>query len=337
MLDVQTKALLDEIAANPMPPISEMTPAEWRAAFHDFFVANGLPAVDLVDTEDRELPGPHGPIRVRVYRPREGDASAPRGGLVYYHGGGMVSNSIETYDAICQHLCEGSGAIVVSVDYRLAPEHRFPIPVDDAFAAAAWVHENAAALGIDPARLAVGGDSAGGNLTAAVTQLARDNGGPPFAFQLMVYPAVGTRGHSFSLAEFATGYLFEREELDFVYTQYANDPSDVRDPRLSPILASDFGGLPPAFVITAGHDILRDDGEDYVELLRAAGVPVELHRYETTIHAFLNVAGRIDAGCEAVEECARKLREALAGAVVKAGEQQLEAGLVESESSMKEE
>jgi acetyl esterase len=312
VLDAQTQALLDELAANPAPPMWEMTPAQWREAHHAFFMAHNLPDADLVDTEDRELPGPHGPIRIRIYRPREQDAPDLRAGLVYYHGGGMVSNSIETYDALCQRLSERSGAIVVSVDYRLAPEHKFPIPVDDAYAAAAWLHENAAAIGIDPMRLAVGGDSAGGNLTAAVTQLAKERGGPPFAFQLLIYPALGSRGHSFSLAEFAKGYLFERDELDFVYTQYASDPADARDPRLSPILARDLAGLPPAFVVTAGHDILRDDGEDYVELLRTAGVPAELHRYEQTIHAFLNLAGSIDAGREAIDECADKLREALA-------------------------
>jgi acetyl esterase len=312
MLDAQSKALLEEIAANPTPPMRELTPAEWRAGLDLAFATHGLPPADLVDTEDREVPSPGGAIRVRVYRPRTDDASGLRAGLVYMHGGGMVANSIETYDVICQRLCEGSGAIVVSVGYRLAPEHRFPAAVDDAFAATVWVHENAALLGIDPGRLAVGGDSAGGNLAAVVTQLARQQGGPALAFQLLIYPAVGTRGHSFSLADFEKGYLFERDELDFLYSQYASDPADVRDPRMSPILAQDFSGLPPAFIVSAGYDILRDDVEDYAALLASAGVPVELHRYESTIHAFLSLAGSIDVGREAIEECALKLREALA-------------------------
>ncbi len=316
MLDPQTKAVLDKLEANPMPRIWEMTPAETREAFDLFFAENGLPPCDLVDRVDRQIPGPHGSIRVRIYRPRT-TTSGPRAGLVYYHGGGMVANSIDTYDRLVQHLCAGSDCVIVSVDYRLAPEHRFPVPVDDAYAAAAWTYENALGLGIDQDRLAVGGDSAGGYLTAVITQLARDRGGPRFAFQLLIYPAVGTRGYSPSLGEFATGYLFERAELDWILTQYITDPSEARDPRVAPILASDFSGLPPAFLITAGYEIMRDDAEHYGELLRAAGVPVDLHRYESTIHPFLNLAGVIDAGREAIDECALKLREALVAAPVR--------------------
>ncbi|MGH9184656.1 MAG: alpha/beta hydrolase [Acidimicrobiales bacterium] len=311
MLDPQTKAVLDKLEANPMPRMWEMTPQETRAAFDAFFAENGLPPCDLVDRSDRAIPGPHGPIPIRVYRPRT-TASGLRAGLVYFHGGGMVANSIDTYDALVQHLCERSGCVVVSVGYRLSPEHRFPIPVDDAYAAAAWTSQNAVSLGIDPVRLAVGGDSAGGYLTAVVTQLARDRGGPAFAFQLLIYPAVGTRGYSPSLAEFATGYLFERIELDWILTQYLADPNDCHDPRVAPILATDFSDLPPAFLLTAEYEIMRDDAEHYGQLLTAAGVPVELHRYDSTIHPFLNLAGVIDAGRDAIEECADKLRAALA-------------------------
>ena len=310
-MDAQTRAFLDKLEANPAPRLWEMTPAEIREAFDRVFADNGLPPCDLVDRSDREIPGPHGPIRVRVYRPRT-MISGLRGGLVYFHGGGMVANSIDTYDRLVQHLCAGSDCVVVSVDYRLAPEHRFPVPVDDAYAAVGWTHDNAISVGIDPSRLAVGGDSAGGYLTAVVTQMARDRSGPPIAFQLLVYPAVGTRGYSPSMGEYATGYFFERSELDWIITQYTNDPSEARDERVAPILASDFSGLPPAFLITAGYEIMRDDAEHYGELLARAGVPVELHRYESTIHAFLNLAGVIGAGREAIDECARKLRDALA-------------------------
>jgi acetyl esterase len=310
MLDPQTQALLEKLAANPVPPLWEMTPAEWREASDRFFAEAGLPPCDIVDRDDREIPGPHGPVRIRVYRPRT-ETRGLRPGLVYFHGGGMVMNSIDTYDPLVQHLCAGSECIVASVDYRLSPEHRFPVPIDDAYFAAAWTYENAASLGIDSARLAVGGDSAGGYLTAVVTQLARDLGGPSFAFQLLIYPAVGSRGYSASMAEFATGYLFERAELDWVLTQYLNEPSEGRDPRVAPILASDFSDLPPAFMITAGYEIMRDDAEHYAELLDLAGVPVEVHRYESTIHPFLNLAGVVNAGQEAIEECAEKLRVAL--------------------------
>lgn len=311
MLDAQTKALLDQIAANPAPKLWELSPAGWREQLDAFFAETGLPPAEGVDREDRWIPGPVGTtIRLRVYRP-EGAPRGPLPGLLYFHGGGMVANSIETYDALVSHLCARSGMVIIAAGYRLAPEHPFPAGIDDAYAAAVWVHENTPSLGVDPTRLAIGGDSAGGYLTAVVTQLLRDEGDPKYAFQLLIYPAVGTRGHSFSMAEFATSYLFEREELDWIYETYTTDPSQTRDPRVCPILAEDFSGLPPAFVLTAGHDILRDDGEHYAELLRQAGVPAEVSRYETTIHPFLNLAGVIDAGRGAIAECAAKLRGAL--------------------------
>jgi acetyl esterase len=310
VLEPQTRALLDELAQRPLPKVWELPPADMRAAVDAFFAAHGLPPADLVDREDIEVPGPGGLIHARIYRPREDD-ERPQPGLVYFHGGGMVSNSVETYDALVQRLAAGSGCIAISCDYRLAPEHPFPAGVDDAYAVAGWVHEHADDLGIDPDRLAVGGDSAGGYLTAVVTQLARDRGGPPFVFQLLIYPAVGTRGTSRSMAENARGYLFEREELDWIYSVYLSDPRQSLDPRACPILQEDFSGLPPAFVLTVEHDILRDDAEDYAYLLEQAGVPVELRRYEGTVHPFLNLAGRIDLGRQAIDECAAKLAAAV--------------------------
>jgi hypothetical protein len=186
--------------------------------------------------------------------------------------------------------------------------------VDDCYAALEWAVANAALLDADPTRVAVGGDSAGGNLAAVVTHLARDRGGPALVFQLLVYPAVGTLGHSRSMARFATGYVFERTEYDWLYEQYLTDPAQARDPRVSPIAAADLAGLPPALVITAGFDIMRDDGEAYAERLREAGVPVVLHRYASTIHAFLSMAGVLDAGREAIDECGAALKDAFAAA-----------------------
>ena len=311
MLDTQTKALLDQIAENPAPKLWELSPAGWREQLDAFFAETGLEPADGVGREDRCIPGLDGTsIRLRLYRP-EGAPAEPLPGLLYFHGGGMVANSIETYDALVSHLCAQSGMVMIAAIYRLAPENPFPSGVDDAHATAVCVHENAASLGVDQARLAIGGDSAGGYLTAVVTQLLQDTGGPEYVFQLLIYPAVGTRGHSFSMAEFATGYLFEREELDWIYKTYTTDPDQTRDPRVCPILAEDFDGLPPAFVLTVGHDIMRDDSEHYAELLRKAGVAAEVSRYETTIHPFLNMAGVIDAGREAIAECAAKVREAL--------------------------
>lgn len=305
--DPQTRTLLEELAAVEGPKAWEVGTAEMREMFEALFDEHGLPAEDLVDREELEVPGPEGPLRARVYRPRDGGAE-PLPGAVYYHGGGMVANSIDTYEGLLQRLAAGSGCAVAACDYRLAPEHRFPAGVEDAFAFAEWTHANAGELGIDPERLAVAGDSAGGYLAAVVTQMARDSGGPPFVFQLLVYPAVGSRGESRSLVENATGYLFERPELDWLYDLYLTDPAQISDPRVSPILQPDLSGLPPAFLLTAELDILRDDGEDYARLLEQAGVPVEVRRYEGMIHPFLNLAGTIERGRDAIEECAEKLR-----------------------------
>lgn len=301
---------MDRIAAEPPAPLWTMTPVQWRAATEAFFASTGLPAVDLVDRSDRAIPGPHGPIQVRIYRPR-GTEEDHLPAMVYFHGGGMVTNTVDTYDALVQHLCAQSACVIVSVDYRLAPENKFPVPFDDAYAATRWLYENAEAVGIDKERFAVGGDSAGGLLAAAVTHMARDRGWPPITFQLLIYPAVGTRGHSASMAEFAHGYIFERDELDWVYTQVLNSPLEARDSRVCPISAADFSGLPRAFVVCAEYEIMRDDIEHYAALLAEAGVPTEVHRYLGQVHPFLNLAGIVDAGREAISECATKLSEAL--------------------------
>lgn len=311
MLDAQTEELLQRLAAEPSTPLWLMTPEQWRTSTDEFFASTGLPPTDLVDRNDRQIPGPHGVIRLRLYSPR-GVHVGLLPGLLYFHGGGMVTNTIDTYDPLVQSLCAQSGCVIVSVDYRLAPEHKFPIPIDDAYAAACWLAQNGCDAGIDTSRLAVGGDSAGGLLAAAVTQLARDANGPAFAFQLLIYPAVGTRGHSASMADYANGYLFERAELDWAYSQLLNDPAEARDPRACPIVADDFAGLPPAYILCAEHEIMRDDIEHYAALLAGAGVAVETRRWSGQVHPFLNLAGVVDAGREAIAECAAKLRHALA-------------------------
>lgn len=312
-LDEQTRNLLRRLSENPFPDLTAMEPAEMREAHAAFYASTGLPSdPSLADARDLDAPGPDGPVPVRVYTPR-GAAPEPRPLLVYYHGGGMVAGSIDSYDAICRLLAARSGAVVVSAGYRLAPEHRFPAAVDDSYAALKWAAANAASIGADPTRVAVGGDSSGGNLAAVVAQMARDLAGPPLVFQLLVYPAVGTLGHSRSMARFATGHIFERKEYDWLYEQYLADPRDALDPRVSPI-AGDLAGLPPALVITAGFDIMRDDAEAYARRLQEAGVPVVLHRYESTVHAFLSMAGVLDAGREAIEECATALRDAFEAA-----------------------
>lgn len=309
-LDPQTSAVLEQLAANSTTNVMVLPPAERRRAHEALFASLGLPPADLTDVADKFIPGPGGPLRVRIYTPRDA-AAQPRALLVYFHGGGMSVGSIEQYDSLCQRLSQRSGVIVVSVDYRLTPEHRFPAPVEDAYAATQWTYDNAAALGGDPARLAVGGDSAGGNLAAVVTQLARDDG-PPLVFQLLIYPAIGFTRNSESMQQFSHGYVFGVAEMEMAVDQYITDRSQLSDPRLFPLLARDLSRLPPAFVISAGHEILRDDIEAYAHRLQAAGVAAELHRYETTVHPFLSMAGVIDLGRAAIDESADKVRSAVA-------------------------
>ena len=308
--NAQTKAVLERIAAQPFLDPS-MAIEEMRASFERFHQSVELPRVESVAVEDRTIPGPGGPLRLRIYRP-VGSAGVPRGVLLYMHGGGMVMGSLDSHDSICRRIAHQADAIIVGVDYRLAPENKFPAAVEDAYAALLWTYANAAGFGGDPARLAIGGDSAGGNLATVVAQLARDRKGPSLRFQLLIYPAVGISGGGRSMERYAKGYFFERQALDWFYAQYLADPSIVGNPMVSPVLADDLSNLPPAFVITAEFDILRDDGECYADRLNAAGVPAEVHRYDGTIHGFVSMAGAIEEGQRAIDESAARLRDALA-------------------------
>jgi acetyl esterase len=308
-LDSQTRSVLERLTSQADVNVMPLPPAERRRAHEALFAPLGLPPAQLTNVTERFIPGPGGPLRVRIYTPRDA-AARPRPLLVYFHGGGMSVGSLEQYDPLVQRLSQRSGVLVVSVDYRLTPESRFPAPVEDAYAALQWTHDNAPEIGGDPDRLAIGGDSAGGNLAAVVSQLARDRG-PPLIFQLLIYPAVGFDRNSESMQMFSHGYLFGVAELQMAVDQYISDPAQLTDPRLFPILARDLSGLPPAFVISAGYEIMRDDIERYARRMQEAGVPVELHRYETTIHPFLSMAGVIDLGRQAIDECADKLRSAV--------------------------
>lgn len=305
-LDSQTRSVLERLTSQSQVNVMSLPPAERRRAHEALFAPLGLAPAQLTNVTERFIPGPGGPLRVRIYTPRDA-AARPRPLLVYFHGGGMSVGSLEQYDPLVQRLSQRSGVIVVSVDYRLTPENRFPAPVEDAYAALQWTHDNAAEIGGDPTRLAIGGDSAGGNLAAVVSQLAR-NHGPALVFQLLIYPAVGFDRNNESMQRYSHGYLFGVAELQMAVDQYISDPAQLTDPRLFPILARDLSGLPPAFVISAGYEIMRDDIERYARRMQEAGVPVELHRYETTIHPFLSMAGVIDLGQQAIDECADKLR-----------------------------
>ena len=310
-LDVHVRNILDQMAQLKLPKFSEIGPQAARAAMRASIFRGG--DTPIGKSEDRKIPGPAGEIAVRIYTPV--DASGPvLAGLVFFHGGGFVIGDLETHDDLCRCLANGSGCRVVSVDYRLAPEHPFPAAVDDSFAATQWVAAHAAELGIDPKRLAVGGDSAGGNLAAVVAQLAKAKGSPAIAFQLLIYPVtqLGAAVDTPSMRENGKGYFLEKEGMDWFTRCYAPDAKHRTDPRLSPMLCPDVSGQPPAYVITAGFDPLRDEGKDYADKLDAAGVPVTYVNYPGMVHGFFSMRSLIPKAREAVAAAAAAVREGVA-------------------------
>ncbi|MGY4395526.1 acetyl esterase [Sphingomonas sp. UYAg733] len=309
-LDGGSREVLERIAARGGPPPWTIPPKQLRESFDAFFAQFSLPDPKVASRERRMIPGPNGPIPISIFRPI-GKETADLPVVVYFHGGGMMTNSTDTYDSMLQLISSKAGAAIVSVDYRLAPEHRFPQGVNDSYAALLWVHAHGSALGVDVSRMAVAGDSAGGYMTAVISQMARDQGGPRLRLQVLIYPAVGTRGNSRSVDQYAQGYFFSRTELAWIYAQYVEDAAQLRDPRVQPILAKRFDKLPPALIIVPEFDIMRDDGEDYAGLLKSAGVPTKLHRYVGTIHGFVNMGKTIAAGRDAIDEIATSLETAL--------------------------
>lgn len=306
-LDPQTKALLDLMAALNAPPLSEQTPEQVRVGIklqRELVPVEPEPVAQVVN---RTIPGPAGEIPVRVYTPA---GSGPFPALVFFHGGGWVICDLDTHDGLCRSLCNGAGCVVVSVDYRLAPEHKFPAAPQDCYAATQWVAGHAAEINAIPGKLAIGGDSAGGNLTAVVAQMARDQGGPRLDFQLLIYPATDFAFDGPSIRENAEGYFLTRDDMIWFTNHYLNSDEDKKNPLASPLLAVDLRGLPPALVITGEYDPLRDEGEAYGRRLKEAGVPVTLSRYDGVIHGFLSIEPLTDKGKRAKEECAQALRAA---------------------------
>jgi acetyl esterase len=306
-LDPQTQAVLDFLAASGMPPMHTQTVADARGAMLALGAMGGEPE-PVGKVEDREIPGPEGQISVRIYTP-EGKGPFPV--LVFFHGGGWVIGNIETHDAICRSLTNLAGCITVSVDYRLAPEHKFPAAPEDCYAATQWVAANAATFNGDPTRIAVGGDSAGGNLAAVVALMARDRGGPNLVYQLLIYPATdyylpGTQ----SIQENAEGYLLTRDDMIWFLDHYLSGEEDTTHPYAFPLKAGDLSGLAPAMVITAEFDPLRDEGEIYAFQMQKAGVEVTSRRYHGTIHGFVSLSGMIDLGKQALADAAAGLRSA---------------------------
>jgi acetyl esterase len=266
--------------------------------------------VDDVTTEDRTVPGAAGPRRARLYRPRSaGGKAAP--GLVWFHGGGFVIGSIDSTDGVCRAIASRAGVVVMSVDYRLAPEHRFPAAVEDAVSATRWVLEHGSSMGIDPGAVAVGGDSAGGNLSAVVAQtLVRDPRRP--AFQLLIYPATDFTRSMASHRYFQEGLVLTKRSIDFFLESYLPSASLQTDPRASCLFATDLRGLPPALVLTAGFDSVRDEGRAYGAKMKAAGVEVEYVCAEGSVHGFINMTGALPESARMLELAAGRLREALA-------------------------
>ena len=298
-LHPKARAIVDQIAA--LPELPTLTPVEARGRPVPLEAAPE--AVGSLTA--RAIPGPGGPIAIRIYRPKD----ALRAALVYFHGGGWVVGSLEGADASCRVLANRSRCVVISIDYRLAPETKFPGAVDDAYAATRWVIDNAADLRIDPARVAVGGASAGGNLAAAVALVAREKGGPRIAFQLLTVPVTELSSKAASHREFAEGYGLTSAEMEWYGRHYVRTEADADDPRAS-VLRADLHDLPPAFVITAECDPLRDDGEAYADRLRELGIAARYKRYPGMFHGFMSFPGVLPEAALAFEEAGAALREA---------------------------
>jgi len=305
-LDPQVRLYLDKMAALKLPGFHTMPPADARRLFGAIRAMGGTPApVDAV--RDLRLGGS---IPARSYRPKDAGAR-PRPALVFFHGGGWVLGNLDTIDGLCRRLANASGCVVVSVDYRLSPEAKFPAALEDCHAAARIVAAEAGSLGIDPERVAVGGDSAGGNLAAAVAILARDRRELDLAFQLLIYPIADFAFDTPSYLANAEGFGLTREMMAWYWDQYLARPEDGASPLASPLRAAELAGLPPAMVVTAEYDVLRDEGEAYAARLRDAGVAVGLRRYPGQIHGFLQLADTFPTAREAIADVGRALREAL--------------------------
>lgn len=315
-LDPRCQALLGELTAPGQPSFSHMTVAEARGSLAQMAAIQAIAAEPVARIEDRVIPGPEEEesIPLRVYTPSAPFAS--RAGalpiLLFFHGGGWTLGDLETDDPLCRSLTNRVGCLTISVGYRLAPEHRFPEPLEDCLTAARWVEEHAASLGGDPARIAVAGESSGANLAAAVALAARDQGGPRIAHQLLICPATDAASSTDSYREYGEGYLLTRSDMRWFWGHYLARPEDGSHPYASPLRAPDLRGLPGATVITAECDPLRDEGEAFGARLAQAGVPARVERFAGMIHGFVNLGALLPPGIEALELAARALREAFA-------------------------
>ncbi|HUN67918.1 MAG TPA: alpha/beta hydrolase [Burkholderiales bacterium] len=317
-LDPQVAALLEKAARSPLPPYYEVPAAVARRLYRD---TRGALAPDPPAVESVQLllaPGPagssggpaSGPVPVRAYRPNGAARDEVLPALVYFHGGGWVIGDLDTHDVVCRTLANGARCAVFSVEYRKAPESPFPAAVDDCFAATKYVFQNGNALKIDLERLAVGGDSAGGNLATVVALMAREAGGPPISFQLLIYPGTDQRMAHPSIERNGEGYLLTKKSMHYFRGHYLPKQEDWLDWRASPLLAKSLAGLPPAFVMTAGFDPLLDEGRAYADRLKKEGVPTEYREYSGMVHGFITMGRVLDTTNTALADCANALRRA---------------------------
>jgi len=316
IVDEQTAAILAQGAEAGAPPLYELSVPDARVALREMTFALDAAETPVAKREERAIPGPNGDIPIRIYWPNTAADALPI--LLLYHGGGWTLGDMDTHENVCRFYCAKARVIVINVDYRLAPEHKFPAGVEDCYAALEWAAEHAAEIGGDASRIAVTGDSAGGNLSAVICQLAIARGGPGIAFQALVYPAVDATPQAIdkyaSRKKFGGGeYFLGKKEMDWFYGHYFGETGLSRDHRVSPILTEDLSGLPPALVITAGFDPLCDEGKAYADRLTAAGVKAEYKCFETTIHGFMSFSGGVDAGKEGLALIADRVKAALAG------------------------
>jgi len=309
-LDPQAANVIDLIVKSGRPPYHQLTPKDARQMFRETRPASTPPAPQIGAVRDVLTEGAQA-IPLRVYRPPGVSDSRRLPVLVYFHGGGWVIGDLETHDVLCRQLTAEAGVSVIAVDYRLAPEHKFPAAADDAWAATRWIAAHAAELGVDADRLAVCGDSAGGNLAAVVALLAREAGGPRIALQILLYPVTDLVSESQSYADLADGYMLTRDSMRWFRAQYLAKEQDAADWRVSPLRAPSLAGLPPALVVTAGYDPLRDEGEAYARRLREAGVSVDAVSFGGMIHGFVPMGRLIDTAFRGVSLITGSLRQAL--------------------------
>jgi acetyl esterase len=303
------QAVIERVAKSALPPFYTVSADEARRLYKETRAVLSPPVPEVDAVRDFAASGPAGPIPLRLYRGLGAAAGAPLPLLVYFHGGGWTIGDLDTHDIVCRTLANKARCAVIAVDYRMGPEHKFPAAVEDCIAATRWVAERAAALGVDAARIAVGGDSAGGNLAAVVAITLRDALGPALVFQALVYPATDQRMDSASHARFGEGYLLTRNNMLWFRDNYLS-PADYDDWRASPLRAADLARLPPAHIITAGYDPLVDEGRAYSDRLVAAGVPVLYECFEGMAHGFLTMGGVVAAANHALYRLGQSLAQA---------------------------